>query len=64
MSFRDVEDVLAERGVIVSYESVWRRCLEFGPQDRRSLKRREGRLGDVWHVGEVLITFRGQTHYL
>ena len=47
MSFRDVEDLLAERGVIVSYESIRRWCLKFGPQYRRSLKRREGRLGLV-----------------
>ncbi len=64
MSFRDVEDLLAERGVIVSYESIRRWCLKFGPQYRRSLKRREGRLGDVWHVDEVFITLRGRIHYL
>jgi putative transposase len=64
MSFRDVEDLLAERGVIVSYESIRRWCLKFGPLYRRSLKRREGRLGDVWHVDEVFITFRGQIYYL
>ena len=64
MSFRDIEDLLAERGVVVSYESIRRWCLKFGPQYRRSLKRREGRLGDVWHVDEVFITLRGQIHYL
>ena len=60
LSFRDVEDLLAQRGVIVSYESVRRWCLKFGPKYGRSLKRREGRLGDMWHVDEVFITIRGQ----
>ena len=64
LSFRDVEDLLAERGVIVPYESIRRWCLKFGPQYRRGLKRREGRLGDVWHVDEVSSRSEGQIHYL
>ena len=44
LSFRDVEDLLAERGIIVSYESIRRRCLKFGPRYQRSLKRQEGQL--------------------
>jgi putative transposase len=64
LSFRDLENLLAERGVIVSYESVRRWCLKFGPQFPRSLKRREGRLGDIWHVDEVFITVDGQIHCL
>jgi putative transposase len=49
-SFRDVEDLLAERGIIVSYETIRRWCLKFGPEYVRKLKRREGRLGDPWHL--------------
>ena len=64
LSFRDVEDILAERGVEVSYESIRRWCLKFGPGFRKRLKRREGRLGDSWYVDEVFITIRGQVHYL
>ena len=64
LSFRDVEDILAQRGVIVSYESVRRWCLKFGPGYRRSPKRREGRLGDIWHVDEVFIRIGGELHYL
>jgi len=64
LSFRDVEDLLAERGVIVTYESIRRWCSKFGPQYRRKLKRREGRLGDVLHVDEVFVKIRGKTHYL
>ncbi len=64
LSFRDVEHLLAERAVIVSYESIRRWYLKFGPGYRRALKRREGRLGDTWHVDEVFISIRGQIHYL
>ena len=64
LSFRDSEDLLAQRGIIVSYESVRRWCFKFGPGYRRRLKRREGRLGDIWHVDEVLVRISGELHYL
>ena len=64
LSFRDVEDLLAERGIIVSYESIRRCCLKFGPRYQRSLKRREGRHGDDWFVDEVFVSIAGQRHYL
>lgn len=64
MSFRDVEDLLAERGVIVSYETVRRWCLKFEARYRKALKRREGRLGDTWFVDEVFIRIGGKQHYL
>ena len=64
LSFRDVEDLLAERGVTVSYESIRRWCRKFGPDYARSVRRKQGRLGDVWHVDELFITIRGQRHYL
>ena len=64
LSFRDVEDLLAERGVEVSYESVRQWCNRFGPQYARTLKKRQGRLGDTWHLDEVFIKIRGKQHYL
>ncbi len=64
LSFRDIEGRLAERGIEVSYESIRRWCLKFGPGFRRRLKRREGQLGDTWHVDEIFITIRGQVHHL
>ncbi len=64
LSFRDVEDLLAERGVEVSYESVRQWCNRFGPQYARTLKKRQGRLGDTWHLDEVFVKIRGQQHYL
>src|SRR6266852_20699 len=53
LSFRDVEDLLAERGIIVSYETIRIWCQKFGPDYARKLKRRQGRLGDIWHLDEV-----------
>jgi putative transposase len=64
LSFRDVELILAERGVIVSYESVRRWCLKFGAGFASSLRRRRPRPGDKWHLDEVFIRIQGELHYL
>ena len=64
LSLRDIEELLAERGIAVSYETIRRWCLKFGPQYRQALKRKEGRLGDVWLVDEVYLTINGHRHYL
>jgi len=64
LSFRDVEDLLAERGITVSYEAIRSWCRKFGPAYARTLWRRQGRLGDIWHVDEVFITIRGECRYL
>ena len=64
LSFRDVEDLLAERGITVSYEAIRSWCRKFGPAYARTLRRRQGRLGDIWHVDEVFITIRDERHYL
>ena len=64
LSFRDVEDLLAERGIIVSYETIRIWCQKFGPGYARNLKGRQGRLGDTWHLDEVFIRINGQQHYL
>ena len=50
LSLRDVEDLLAKRGVLVTYETIRQWCLKFGPEYARSLKRRQGRLGGIWHL--------------
>ena len=60
VSFRDVENMLAERGVTVSYEAIRLWCIKFGPEYARRLKRRQGRLGDAWHLDEVFVTIQGQ----
>jgi putative transposase len=64
LSFRDVEDLLAERGITVSYEAIRYWCIKFGSTYARSLCRKQGRLGDIWHVDEIFITIRGKRHYL
>src|SRR6266481_4168865 len=64
LSFRDVEDLLAERGIIVSYETIRIWCRKFGPDYVRKLKRRQGRLGDIWHLDEVFIRINGKQQYL
>jgi putative transposase len=64
LSFRDIEDLLAERGVTVSYETVRRWCKKFGPHYASRLRRRYGQHGDTWHVDEVFVRIRGKQHYL
>ena len=54
----------AERGITVSYEAIRSWCRKFGPAYARTLRRRQGRLGDIWHVDELFVTIRGQRHYL
>jgi putative transposase len=61
LSFRDVEDVLAERGITVSYETIRCWCTKFGPHYVRRLQKRQGGPGgDTWLVDEVFIRIRGQ----
>ena len=64
LSFRDVEDLLAERGIIVSYETIRQWCGKFGPEYARRLRRRQGRLGDTWFLDEVFVAINGQRQYL
>ncbi len=63
-SFRDVEELLAERGIVVSYETIRQWCRKFGPRYARRLRRRQGRLGDIRHLDEVFVNIRGKRHYL
>jgi len=63
-SFRDVEDLLAERGIIVSYETVRQWCRKFGPEYAGNLRRRRGRLGDTWYLDELFVSIQGKRHYL
>jgi putative transposase len=64
LSFRDVEELLAKRGILVSYETIRQWCRKFGPKYARKLKRRQGRLGDIWYLDEVFVKIRGERHYL
>ena len=64
LSFRDVEDLLAERGIIVSYEAIRLWSRKFGGEYARRLKRREGRLGDFWYLDEMFVKIQGRQMYL
>jgi len=61
---RDIEDLLAERGIIVSYESIRLWCNKFGPAYSRKLKRRHQGFGDTFYIDEVFVNIRGKQHYL
>jgi len=64
LSYRDVEEMMAERGVTVSYESVREWCLKFGGMYTKRIRSRHGRLGDRWHLDEVFLTINGKLQYL
>src|SRR6266403_1634237 len=64
LSFRDVEEMLAMRGVAVTYETVRAWCLKFGQTYANSLRRRAPRSGDRWHLDEVFLKINGRLHYL
>ncbi len=64
LSFRDVEDLLAERGIEVSYETVRRWVLKFGPAFARELRRRRPRPSSRWHLDEMFVAIGGQRVWL
>ena len=64
LSFREIEELMLERGVIVSYETVRRWCLKFGQAYADGLRRRRPRPGDKWHLDEVVIKINGEQKYL
>ena len=64
LSSRDIEDLLAERGIVVSYESIRLWCIKFGPRSARRLKRRHQGYGDTFYIDEVFVKIRGKQHYL
>ncbi|GLR77459.1 hypothetical protein GCM10007856_01270 [Azospirillum oryzae] len=64
LSYRDVEELLAERGVEVSYESVRRWVLKFGPAIARNLRRLRPKPSPRWHLDEMVIRVSGKPMYL
>jgi putative transposase len=64
LSLRLVEELLLERGIVVSYESIRRWAAEFGPAIARGIRRRAPRPGDVWHLDEVRVVIRGDVRWL
>src|SRR5499433_2299500 len=64
LSYRDVEELLAERGLDISYETVRRWVLKFGPAIPRHLRRRRPRPSDRWHLDEMVVRIAGKRMYL
>jgi putative transposase len=64
LSFREVEELMLERGVVVSYETVRRWCRKFGQSYADALRRRRPRPCDKWHLNEVFVKINGERKYL
>jgi transposase-like protein len=64
LSLRDVEELLAERGVTITYETIRAWCARFGPSYAAALRRRRARPGDKWHLDEVQLKIKGKRHWL
>ena len=64
LSYRDVEDLLAERGLDISYETVRSWVLKFGPVIARRLRRRRPRPSNRWHLDEMVVRIDGRRMYL
>jgi len=64
LSYRDVEELLAERGLDLSYETIRRWVLKFGSLLARRLRQRRPRPGDRWHLDEMVVRIAGKRMYL
>lgn len=64
LSFRDVEEMLAERGIDVSYETIRRWILKFGPTIAASVRSRRVKPSGTWHLDEVFVRIAGKRTYL
>jgi putative transposase len=64
LSFREVEELMLQRGVVVSYETIRQWCAKFGQAYANQLRRRRPRPGDKWHLDEVFVKINGITQYL
>ena len=64
LSFRDVEELLASRGILVTYETIRQWCLKFEQTYANALRRRHPKRGDKWHLDEDYLTMYGKLCYL
>jgi putative transposase len=64
LSHRDVEDLLAQRGITVSREAIRLWCIKFGAIYTRRLKRKHRGYGDTFYIDEVFVKINGKQHYL
>ncbi|MBL3670920.1 IS6 family transposase [Streptomyces sp. M2CJ-2] len=64
LSLRDVEELMLERGIEVSYETIHQWTRRFGPAYANALRRRRPKPGDTWHLDEVFVKIQGRQRYL
>ena len=64
LSHRDIEDLLAERGITVSREAIRLWCIKFGALYARRLKRKHQGYGDTFFIDEMFVKINGKQHYL
>jgi putative transposase len=64
LCFRDIEELLAARGITVSYETIRNWCLKFGNQYCKQIKKNRGQLDNTWFLDKVFIKINGVLHYL
>ena len=64
LSHRDIEDLLAEKGIDVTHESIRLWCIKFGPKYARKLRRRHQGYGDTFFLDEVFVKIQGKQQYL
>ncbi len=64
LSFREVEELMLQRGVVVSYQTIRAWCAKFGQAYANGLRRRQPRPGDKWHLDEVVVKINATIHYL
>ncbi len=64
LSYRDVQEQLAYRGIIVSHETVRNWCVRFSRSFKDVLKKREGRVSDKWHLDEMSLRIKGEPYVL
>jgi len=64
LSYRDVEELMAARGIQLTYETIRQCCRTFGQVYANQLRRRRAQTGDKWHLDEVFLKINGKLHYL
>jgi hypothetical protein len=64
LSYRDVEELMAARGIVLTYETIRQWCQKFGQKYANQVRRRRAQTGDKWHLDEVFLTINGKLHYL
>ena len=64
LSYRDIEELLLQRGIQVSHETIRDWCDKFGPNITEALRKREPRRGSRWHLDEVCVKIKGVKHWL